>query len=62
MKKNINSKIYYGLFYKSQGKWVGPYMNVVLNPKQVGSYVKNLLPRDKAVLKSKTQLRKLQFV
>lgn len=60
MKKNSNT--YYGLFYKSHGRFVGPYMNVVLNSTQVESYVKNLLPADRARLKAKTQLRKLQFV
>lgn len=60
--KKQKTNVYYGLFYKSQGRWVGPYMNIVLNSNQVTSYVKNLLPVDRARLKSKTTLRKLTFV
>ena len=60
--KKQKTNVYYGLFYKSQGRWVGPYMNTVLNSNQVQAYVKNLLPADRARLKSKTTLRRLTFV
>lgn len=56
------SKTYYGLFYKAHGNWTGPYRNIVLTAEQIPSYQRNVLPRHKARLKSKTTFRKLQFV
>ena len=55
--KNNNS-IKYGLFYKSQGRWVGPYQNKIGN-KQEMLKTNRLV---KSSLKAKTSLRQLKFV
>jgi len=57
MKLNKTNKEYYGLFYKSQGRWVGPYADMVGTKNQMASLVKSV----KTSLKSKTQLCKLKF-
>lgn len=58
---STSNKTYYGLFYKDHGRWTGPYKNIVLTAEQIPSYQKNVLPRHKARLKSKTTFRKLRF-
>lgn len=52
------NKTYYGLFYKSQGRWVGPYADTVGTKTQINE-VTNLV---KPSLKAKTQLRRVKFV
>ena len=51
------NKTYYGLFYKSQGSWVGPYNNTVGSKSKIVE-INNLV---KSSLKAKTQLRKVKF-
>lgn len=57
-KSNKQNKTYYGLFYKSQGRWVGPYANEVGTKKQILTTNKLV----KSSLKAKTEIRKVQFV
>ncbi len=51
-------KAQYGLFYKSQGRWVGPYGNTVGSKERINKVNKLV----KSSLKARTQLRKLKFV
>jgi len=57
MKAKTNRK-QYGLFYKSQGRWVGPYNNTIGTKNEI-TQVNNLV---KSSLKSKTDIRKVKFV
>jgi hypothetical protein len=52
------NKTYYGLFYKSQGRWVGPYADRIGTKLQI-SKVNKLV---KSSLKAKTELRKVKFI
>jgi hypothetical protein len=45
----------YGLFYKSRGKWTGPYAGITTTKKKVTNY-SNLVRRS---LKSKITIRKV---
>jgi hypothetical protein len=56
MKTKTNRK-QYGLFYKSQGHWVGPYDNTIGTKNEI-TQINNLV---KPVLKSKTEIRKVKF-
>jgi len=49
------NKKHYGLFYKSHGKWTGPYAGVTTSKKNVTNY-SNLV---KSSLKSKITIRKI---
>lgn len=52
------NKTYYGLFYKSQGRWVGPYNNTIGTKNEILE-TNNLV---KEYLKAKTELRRVKFV
>lgn len=59
----MQDKTYYGLFYKSAGRWVGPYGGTIYTEKQRRTYVKNgYLLSHKATLKSQVKFQKLRVV
>ena len=53
MSNNTNKR--FGLFYKSHGKWTGPYAGIVTSKEKVTNY-SNLVKRS---LKSKITVRKV---
>lgn len=58
--KNNNKTTYYGVFYKSRGKWTGPYNQTLYTERERNRLVQNGELRFLAsVLKSKVSVRKL---
>lgn len=50
-------KKFKAVFYKSRGRWTGPYLGELYTKKQFSQYLKGLFPDDKLVLKSKVSFR-----